>query len=281
MKLDPLHLNRVITSDTGLDVRVEVGVDPDGRSWYLLRPHSLPADHTFAIRTTVGWRRLKIGFEPGKFAAGLLADMSRADETGRAAFRSVLAECINLGAEVDLWVNGDARSFDEEGFWGASWTRFAMSVRKGQLELGTEDGEPDADIICSWTRRFTAAIVAILPLEESNERSDPGVKGYPEGVLTTVQANRYERDRRNRAAAISIHGTTCQGCYASMGERYGAVATGFIEVHHVTPVSQLEAGYVIDPVRDLVPLCPNCHGVAHRRVPPFTVDEIRQMLKRG
>lgn len=62
-----------------------------------------------------------------------------------------------------------------------------------------------------------------------------------------------------------------------MGSVYGDVVEGFIEIHHVTPVSQLGAGYLIDPANDLVPLYPNCHAVAHRRSPPYSVEEIRLM----
>lgn len=63
-----------------------------------------------------------------------------------------------------------------------------------------------------------------------------------------------------------------------MGERYGSAAAGLIEVHHVTPVSQLGEDYIIDPRTDLMPLCPNCHSVAHRRNPPFSIDDLREML---
>jgi len=65
-----------------------------------------------------------------------------------------------------------------------------------------------------------------------------------------------------------------------MSDRYGEAAVGFIEVHHLTPVSTLGPGYVIDPRTDLAPLCPNCHGMAHRRTPPWSIAELRQMLGR-
>jgi 5-methylcytosine-specific restriction protein A len=92
--------------------------------------------------------------------------------------------------------------------------------------------------------------------------------------------NRYERDRRNRAAALAIHGYVCKACDLEMSDRYGPDAAGLIEVHHVTPVSEVGPGYIIDPRTDLVPLCPNCHSVAHRRSPPFSVDELRDMQHR-
>ena len=187
--------------------------------------------------------------------------------------------CRRLGSQIDLEINGLPRPFDSEEVWAQAWNRLVLSMNKGQLELGIDEGEPDAQIVCRWTGRFAAAVVAILPTEEAGEGVEFDVIGYPEGALTTVQTNRYERDRRNRAAAIAIHGTACEACGLEMGTRYGAVAAGVIQVHHVTPISQLGAGYVIDPVRDLVPLCPNCHAVVHRRNPPLTVREIRLLLE--
>lgn len=277
--LDPRHLETVISEETGLAFEAGTGVDSEGQRWYLLRPRGLVSDHTFGIRTTLGWRRLRIEFEPGKFAGSLLTDMSSADADGRAAFHAVLNDCLSLGAKIRLEINGIGLPFCSDEVWLATWNRLSFSLHKGQVELGADEGEPDADIVCCWTVRFAAAVIAILPTEELGGDPEFDVIGYPEGALTTVQANRYERDRRNRAAAIAIHGTTCKACGLKMGTRYGSIAAGLIEVHHVTPVSELGAGYVIDPRRDLVPLCPNCHSVVHRRVPPFTVSEIVQSLK--
>jgi len=84
-----------------------------------------------------------------------------------------------------------------------------------------------------------------------------------------------------RAAAIAIWGYTCRACGLDFGARYAAAAKGFIEVHHKTPVSTLDPGTFVNPARDLVPLCPNCHAVSHRREPPFTVEELRTMLARS
>ena len=276
--LEPQHLETVISAETGLEFEAGTGVDPEGQRWYLLRPRGLPADHTFGMRTTLAWRRIRIDFEPGKFAGSLLADMGNVDAEGRSAFRAVLSDSHRLGARIDLEVNGVPFRFDSDDVWAPAWSRLVLSMNKGQLELGIDEGEPDALIVCRWTGRFAAAIVAILPTEDASRSVEPEVIGYPEGALTTVQTNRYERDRRNRAAAIAIHGTACKGCGLEMGTRYGPVAAGFVEIHHITPVSQLGAGYVIDPMRDLVPLCPNCHAVAHRRDPPLTVNEISLLL---
>lgn len=278
MQLEPQQLGTLISRETGLALEARTGVDREGQLWYLLRPAGLSTDHSFAMRTTLAWRRLHMAFEPDKFAGELLRNMGAADNTGRAAFQAVLSECRNQGAQVEMRVNGQQKDFDEAETWSSNWNRFSLEVSKGQLELGVEDGEPDADIICRWMGRFAAAIAAILPLEE-DDIFESETSGYPEGALATVKKNRYERDRRNRAAAISIHGASCAACGLDLGSVYGSIGSGYIEVHHVTPVSELGPGYIIDPVRDLIPLCPNCHAIVHRRNPPFSVDEIKGLLE--
>ena len=277
--LKPQDLGKVVSEETGLEFEAGAGVDAEGQRWYLLGAGDPPRDHTFGIRTTIEWRRLRIDFEPGKFAGPLLADMGKAEADGRSAFRAVLGECERLGARIDLEINGESAAYSGEGVWAQTWNRLVLSMNKGQLELGVDEGEPDGHIVCRWTGRFAAALVAILPTEAVDELVGSEVTGYPEGALIAVQSNRYERDRRNRAAAIAIHGTACKGCGLDLGKRYGSVAAGLIEIHHVIPVSQLGAGYVIDPVRDLVPLCPNCHAVVHRRVPPLMVSAIELLVK--
>lgn len=106
----------------------------------------------------------------------------------------------------------------------------------------------------------------------------PSFHPLPEGAVTTIKVNRYERSPVNRLRCISHYGATCWVCDLDFGTRYGPKAAGFIEVHHRTPVSAMGERYLVDPIRDLVPLCSNCHSVAHRRNPPYQPSEIRELL---
>jgi len=54
-----------------------------------------------------------------------------------------------------------------------------------------------------------------------------------------------------------------------------------IHVHHLVPIAEVGATYALDPVRDLRPICPNCHAVIHKRRPPFTLEEVKAMLNRA
>ena len=37
----------------------------------------------------------------------------------------------------------------------------------------------------------------------------------------------------------------------------------------------------MDPIKDLRPVCPNCHAMLHRAVPALSIDDIRGRLRRG
>jgi 5-methylcytosine-specific restriction protein A len=51
-------------------------------------------------------------------------------------------------------------------------------------------------------------------------------------------------------------------------------------VHHREPVSGLAPGTIIDPVKDLIPICSNCHAMLHRSKPPLAPEVLRDMLRR-
>ncbi len=282
MSTDPRLLAERVSVETGLAFTGSEGRDNDGRRWFELLPAEHPAGQTFTLRTVVGWRRIDVHFRPGNFAADLVEAMRAVDETGRHTFRSVLGACCDAGAEVGLTVNGVASDLGDEAIWAVPWRSFGLVISKGMLSINEGDVEADMLQIDLWTSRAAAAIFALLPLEvnlDDAEEESREVIGLPEGAKTRIEVNRYERDRRNRAAALAIHGYCCKACDMEMGGRYGPAAAGLIEVHHVTPVSELGPGYIINPKTDLTPLCPNCHSVAHRRSPPYSVVELRHMLQ--
>lgn len=280
MSPEPIMFAGRVSAETGLAFSGTQGRDPDGGRWIELRPADHPPAQTFTLRTVIGWRRIDVHFRPANFAGDLISHMGSADEGQRRAFRAVLQSCREDGAEVSLALNGVSRDPDDETLWHNPWRSVELAIRRGMLAINEGDDAADLRQITIWTCRAAAAVLSLLPLEidGDDEPIEPEVEALPEGGKTRIEVNRYERDRRNRSAALAIHGHACKACDLDMGERYGPTAAGYIEVHHVTPVSQVGEGYIIDPRTDLIPLCPNCHSVAHRRSPPFSVEELRGML---
>jgi HNH endonuclease len=129
-----------------------------------------------------------------------------------------------------------------------------------------------SDAIVRGLEEALASAVSIYPDELQNTR-------YFEGLGEKVTVNRYERNGNARDACLKHFGASCFVCGLDLATRYGDVARGLIHVHHVTPISTVNASYEVNPETDLIPICPNCHAVAHRRTPPLTPIEIRELIR--
>ncbi|MBX3613144.1 MAG: HNH endonuclease, partial [Burkholderiaceae bacterium] len=91
-------------------------------------------------------------------------------------------------------------------------------------------------------------------------------ESFIEGAKRTVTVNAFERAPRARAVCIKYWGCKCVVCAFDFSVRYGPIGEGFIHVHHIKPLSEIGKDYVLDPIRDLRPVCPNCHAMLHRLV---------------
>lgn len=101
---------------------------------------------------------------------------------------------------------------------------------------------------------------------------------YIEGAQKQILTNRYERNPKARARCIAAHGSACAVCGFDFGLVFGEKFSGKIEVHHKKPISEIGESYVVDPVNDLVPVCPNCHMMLHSKPSGvYTVEELRGM----
>lgn len=103
-------------------------------------------------------------------------------------------------------------------------------------------------------------------------------EGLPDGAKRRVTINAYERNPVNRQRCLAHHGFECAVCSEILEQVYGDIAHEFVEVHHLRPLSELGRSYRINPVTDLIPVCPNCHAILHRRTPPLGIEEARRLL---
>jgi hypothetical protein len=112
-----------------------------------------------------------------------------------------------------------------------------------------------------------------------DELLQPGL--YEEGARKEVTVNAYERDPRARRDCLRFLGYRCVVCELLFAERYGELGERFIHVHHVRPLAGRNEEYQVDPTCDLVPVCPNCHAMLHRKNPPLTIDALRARLPKN
>jgi 5-methylcytosine-specific restriction protein A len=133
-----------------------------------------------------------------------------------------------------------------------------------------------AELEKRW-RAFLAGRGQTPPLPE--EVASPA--SYYEGAVKEVTVNAYERDAKARAAAIAHHGFGCKVCGFDFEHAYGKHGEGYIHVHHQVPLSTINKRYKVDPVKDLVPVCPNCHAMLHKGSQTLTVAQLRAIMKKS
>lgn len=104
---------------------------------------------------------------------------------------------------------------------------------------------------------------------------------YSEGAVYPVYVDRYERSRKARNACIQHYGSQCVICGFDFEKVYGPIGKNKIHVHHLTPLSEIQGEYEVDPIRDLRPVCPNCHLIIHSKKVPFTIEEVKNMLRKA
>lgn len=101
-----------------------------------------------------------------------------------------------------------------------------------------------------------------------------------EGIKKTIIVNIYERNSQARLKCIQHWKPVCSVCEFDFEKKYGELGKGFIHVHHLVPMSDIGQIYQVDPVKDLRPVCPNCHAMLHKINPPLTIEELKKYLNR-
>ncbi|MBR0565651.1 HNH endonuclease [Azoarcus sp. L1K30] len=242
-----------------------------------VRATDIPEPNGFAVLVSSGWKSLEAGFFPDTYAGDLVRAMGRRATTSHHPFLSLASTFEAAGKRISMKVNGSV-VLPENGLPPPPWNQLELRVRKLTDATSGNDGDlqAGAETVAS---ACLALLLLLLPLEEEEPAGQPLFEaGLPEGACSTVTVNRYERNPANRAACIAAHGARCGICGFDFGTVYGSLAHGYIEVHHRTPVSRMGGSYQIDPVRDLIPLCANCHVAVHRVDPPMPPETLREIF---
>lgn len=101
-----------------------------------------------------------------------------------------------------------------------------------------------------------------------------------EGEIKVNYVIKYERDRKNRRQAIELHGVECAICGFNFEKMYGEIGKGFIEVHHIKPLYENQTEVVVDPEKDLICVCSNCHKMFHRKKDHVLApDELKKAIR--
>lgn len=103
-----------------------------------------------------------------------------------------------------------------------------------------------------------------------------------EGAMKKIRVNLFERDPKLRELCVKHWGCKCSVCGFDFSANYGEIGLGFIHVHHLVPLSAVRGAHRVDPIEDLIPVCPNCHAMLHHPKgpdsPPPRAEELKVFM---
>lgn len=238
-----------------------------GKQEYIIWPDNEMKEY-FEIRIySRSGVRIIIEAYPQNHAADMLMDMAAASEEKKALFLGYRDIFIKKGCHVNIKINNIDSDLTE---WPAHWKNFHIRITKiTDPELSFEEMATEWAILAAG---MMLSLLNVVPVE-------PEVTGYSDGQEKQILSNRYERNRLNRELCLQANGYTCRICGFNFERKYGMIGKRFIHVHHIDQLSISGGAHVIDPVHDLIPVCPNCHAMLHTQIPPLLPEQLVKIIK--
>jgi len=209
---------------------------------------------------------------------------------GSRARKKMVASCKNHHREEQqriinnqyVEVTSDQLIFIKEYYFNSR--ALAESVLKGQSRDGS-----------GWVKygdtlsRYNEEILPYIEekINKLNNKSylpeeiDVSEHTFIEGALHKVYINAYERDPKARRACLEHWGYKCKVCNLSFDNQYGSYGKGYIHVHHLVPLSKIGKDYVVNPIQDLCPVCPNCHAMLHKNPQVLQIEELKSIINKA
>ena len=245
-----------------------------GNIWYEIGPkNSLRELFSLSFRFANDVR-LIMELKPDTYSLPFVSSMGRAEEEAKLTFASYARLFEERRAKVNFQINHIPASLTDYSTWPNSWTHVALRISKSPVSEGNIEHE---NVILDWGIPMMGMILSlanVVPLEPEIVLVSSQTEGSVRKTLTT----KYERSPINRALCLAAKGYSCSVCGMNFQQTYGELGREFIHVHHAVPVSKMGENYKVDPLKELFPVCPNCHAMLHRTDPPMQIEELRSLL---
>lgn len=233
-----------------------------------LRLDDLPSPHGFALHILDEYLQWQIKFRLDVFSKPLVDLMKYRYSERKDSFQTYLDLARSQNQRFTFQINGKPI---EETTSKTEWEDIEIEVGRSYFDSKEEFAALSKalfDFLC---------LVLYLMVNEIEWAQTDGEEAKYEGALTSALVNKYERSRYNRAICLQFYGFECRGCGDALEKKYGPLGADVIHVHHIIPVSQMGGSYKLNPIRDLIPLCPNCHNIVHRINPPLAISDLHKI----
>ena len=250
-----------------------ISMNQISESIYRFRPEQFPPKEGFCFEIQATVNGTSYSMYPEEWSRSTVEHIGNAEENKFGNFVEVIKQIEGWG-NVTIEVGNSEVENDVAPLRLANWFNITIN-----LDTKLKFDDSDSDFILASLKivtSFNSAIMSFFDLEI--EEVVDSELGLPEGAKKTVTVNKYERSKKNREACIAEFGSNCQVCEFSFESTYGEIGVGRIHVHHLVPVSKMRGEYRINPIEDLIPVCPNCHWMLHGKEPPYTPQELREII---
>ena len=238
-----------------------------GKQEYVIWPKNEMKEY-FEIRiSSRSGVRIIIESYPQAHAADMLTDMANASNEKKALFLGYRDTFIKKGCRVNIKINNIDTDLTE---WPTHWKNLYIRITKiTDPELTFEETATELAVLATG---MMLSLLNVVPVETD-------VTGYADGQEKRILSSRYERNRLNRELCLQANGYTCRICGFDFEQKYGKIGKHFTHVHHIEQLSLSEGAHIIDPLHDLIPVCPNCHAMLHTQTPPLLPEQLVKIIK--
>jgi len=269
------ELRHILETTFDIPFCVESGMI-NGDPWYKIRPAGY-TNESFEVRLVfLNQLRLNMEFLPDTYAAPLIKDMANSSPDQRATFLGYGKVLAERKAKVDFKINNIDASVIDDSNWPKEWNNIILKISKSPIIEEDEEFTPNKFII-DWGCLIIGMVLSLLEVVPINNNVEYYV-AESEGGYCKVLTNRYERSPVNRNLCLSAKGYSCRVCGMNFQSTYGKLGIGYIHVHHIIPVSKMGPNYIVDPIKDLEPVCPNCHAMLHIKDPPLGIEVLKKII---
>ncbi len=215
---------------------------------------------------------IRLGEEPrGVFASGIVLAGSYNDEHWDAARAAMGGTTMYVEVQLDALLNPETDTIiPRELLDGELFSAMHWDTQMSGISIPSK--------IAGELEKVWAAFSAGRGLMLAEEIEDDAI--IYEGAVRRISVNAYERSPKARQKCIDYYGASCVVCGFDFRVVYGKVGDGF-NVHHLKQLSKVGEQYKVDPIRDMRPVCPNCHAIIHRRNPAYSIEEVVTFLQKA
>lgn len=250
---------------------VSKGTEKGDMIFYVTPLSPLEPDTLFVMKVAfINHVRIVITIEGQRYSKWFVNNLGKASDIKKQYFLEYYQQLNNRDAKFKMLINNNPVDCAAPYTWDNDWSSFSIRITKSPI-VDTIDSFSKLEFAEEWGTLALGMILTLADIVEDcdsdslEEKSPVGTYySFEEGKKTHEITTRYERNPHNRQLCLAANGFRCTICGIDFSEKYGPYGKGFIHVHHIRPVSTYDGPVRLNPTKDLIPVCPNCHYMLHR-----------------